>query len=308
MDGAAGRWYFSQVLVRAGGRVERVEFLRHKYGRELLVDAGYVSTYPLFERGGRPHALAFYDILLVTRGRGRFHLDGTVHRVAPGALFLTRPGQVRRWQAPGVDGACIFFTREFVAEAFSDPRFLDRFACFDAARPTAALRLGPAEQRQYRQRFAAMQREIRRLPEDAAHALRAGLYDVLVLLDRFYAARHGRARAAGPRSALAERFEELLEERFRSQQRVADYARALGVSAAHLSALCRARHGQGAGARVRARVVLEARRLLAYTELTAAQVGDQLGFADPSYFTRYFRRETGLAPSAFRRRARGGAR
>ncbi|HZJ70277.1 MAG TPA: helix-turn-helix transcriptional regulator, partial [Planctomycetota bacterium] len=155
----------------------------------------------------------------------------------------------------------------------------------------------------YRQRFAAMQREIRRLPDDAAHALRAVLYEVLVLLDRFYVARHGRARA-GPRSPLAERFGEALEKRFRSQQRVADYARELGVSAAHLSAVCRARHGRGAGALVRARVVLEARRLLAYTGLTAAQVADQLGFADPSYFARYFRREAGMPPSVFRARAR----
>jgi AraC family transcriptional regulator, transcriptional activator of pobA len=302
MDGAPPGWYFSQVERPGAERVERVEFLRHKYGRELLVDAGYVSTYAHFEREGRPHALAFYDILLVTRGRGRFHLDGAGHRVAPGALFLTRPGQVRRWRAAGVDGACIFFTREFVAEAFSDPHFLDRFACFAALRPTAALHLGPAEQRQYRRRFAAMQREIRRLPEDASHALRAVLYDVLVLLDRLYVARHGRPRA-GPPSALAERFEEALEKGFRSQQRVAGYARELGVSAAHLSAVCRARHGRGAGALVRARVVMEARRLLAYTGLTAAEVADQLGFADPSYFARYFRRETGLAPTTFRARA-----
>lgn len=304
MDGARAGWYFSEVGRRVGEGPERVAFLRHKYGRELLVDAGHVSAYARFEREGRPHTLDFYDILLVTRGRGRFHLDGAVHRVAPGALFLTRPGQVRRWEAPDVDGACIFFTRDFVAEAFSDPHFLDRFACFEAARPTGALRLAAAEQRQYRQRFASMQREIRRLPDDAVHALRAVLYEVLVLLDRFYVARHGgRARAAA-RSPLAERFGEALEKHFRVQQRVADYARALGVSAAHLSAVCRARHGRGAGALVRARVVLEARRLLAYTGLTAAQVADQLGFADPSYFARYFRRETGLSPTVYRARAR----
>ena len=45
----------------------------------------------------------------------------------------------------------------------------------------------------------------------------------------------------------------------------------------------------------------EARRLLAYTLMDVAEVGYRLGYEDPSYFSRAFRRETGLSPSAFRR-------
>ncbi|MEO8537322.1 MAG: helix-turn-helix domain-containing protein [Betaproteobacteria bacterium] len=37
-----------------------------------------------------------------------------------------------------------------------------------------------------------------------------------------------------------------------------------------------------------------------YSELTAANVGAALGFDDPAYFARFFRRETGVAPSKFR--------
>jgi len=304
MDGPRARWYFSQMGPRRRtARLEHVEFLRHKYGRELLVDAGYVSTYARFLRDGQAHTLGFHDLLLVTSGRGRFHLDGSVHRVAPGALFLTRPGQVRRWETDAVDGACIFFTDDFVAEAFSDPRFLERFACFAPDRPTGALRLTAAERRAYRRRFAAMQGEIARLREDAVHALRAVLYDVLVLVNRFYLARHPR-RVPAPHPLL-ERFDAALESGFRSRRRLADYAAGLGVSAAHLSAVWRARHGRGAGAAVRARVVLEARRMLAYGGAGAAEVAEQLGFDDPSYFARFFRRETGLSPSAFRARAQG---
>ena len=55
-----------------------------------------------------------------------------------------------------------------------------------------------------------------------------------------------------------------------------------------------------AGADRIVRIVLEARRLLRYTDMTAAMIGYSLGFDDPSYFTRFFTRETGLAPRQYR--------
>jgi AraC family transcriptional activator of pobA len=53
---------------------------------------------------------------------------------------------------------------------------------------------------------------------------------------------------------------------------------------------------------IRERIALEARRLLLYSDLTAGQVADRLGFEDPAYFARFFRREVGITPSAFRTR------
>ena len=61
------------------GRAEtlwRVEFRRRKYGPELLVDAAMLSRLPAFKVTSRAHALSFYDILLVTKGRGSLELDG----------------------------------------------------------------------------------------------------------------------------------------------------------------------------------------------------------------------------------------
>ena len=52
------------------------------------------------------------------------------------------------------------------------------------------------------------------------------------------------------------------------------------------------------------RIVSEARKLLLYTELSAAGVGESLGFDDPAYFARFFRRETGAAPTQFRAMSR----
>ena len=90
--------------------VRAVAFDRGKYGRHLLVDVARVRELAGFISDDTPHALEFFDVMLVTRGAGRFRLDGHAHAVKPGAVLFTRPGQVRQWEAKGLDGTSILFT------------------------------------------------------------------------------------------------------------------------------------------------------------------------------------------------------
>ena len=300
MDAPPPDWYFSTVRRLGGMDGSRVvPFHRTKYGPELLVDAAWVRHMPTFLTEPTPHALSFLDILLVTRGRGVFRLDGEGHRVRPGVLLFTRPGELREWRVRGLDGACLFFTEDFVTETFSDPRFLDQFPFFAPGRRHAALQLGPAERRSFLQRFRAMEREIAALHEDSPHALRAVLYEVLIQLRRWYAARFPAAVAPGIHGAI-ERFRALVERDFAKHRRAADFAAAVSLSPGHLNALCRSQLRRSAGSVIRARLALEAKRLLLYSDLTAAQVADRLGFADPAYFARFVHRELGRSPRALR--------
>ncbi|MCG6858044.1 MAG: helix-turn-helix domain-containing protein [Salaquimonas sp.] len=98
------------------------------------------------------------------------------------------------------------------------------------------------------------------------------------------------------------RFEALIETHFREHWKVADYARELTISPTHLSRVTRAESGQAASALIEARLMREARRALAYTNMTIAQIAYETGFDDPAYFTRAFTRSTGVPPSAWRRR------
>jgi AraC-like DNA-binding protein len=306
MDEPASRWYFSKMPATprtfARPPLGVVEFHRTKYGPELLVDAAFVRDMPTF-RGGvaSPHVLTFHDVLLVTRGRGWLAFEDRRHRVAPGTVVFTAPGEPRQLQVPGIDGACLFFTEAFVAEAFSDPRFLERFAFFRPGRPSPVLVLRPAQRRAFAQRFRNMRREIAALRGDAPQALRALLYELLVLLNRWYEARHRTPGRAFP-SPHAERFRAMVERDFRWRHRVAEYARELGLTPGHLNTLCRAGLGASAGTVIRARITLEAKRRLAYGGEAAAAVGAALGFDDPAYFSRFFRRQAGVSPSGFRSR------
>lgn len=102
------------------------------------------------------------------------------------------------------------------------------------------------------------------------------------------------------RFALVRDFAILLEKRFRSGDAVADYAKALGVTATHLSRLCKEASGRPAHALLTERVMHEARRLLLDTDMTARDVSGLLGFSSPAYFTRAFAQVTGQTPTEFR--------
>lgn len=288
MAGKAGK--------RAG--VRSVDFHATKYGRPLLVDAAFIADMPAFDSSRRPYRLTFYDILLVTRGRGGFALDDADYKVAPGVVLFTRPGEVRRWTVTGLDGACLFFAPDFVREAFSDPHFVEHFAFFRPGRPSGALRLTTRQRAEFLKRFAAMRAEFAQVGVDTSHLLRARLYELLVLLNRWYTRAHGDSR---PRpDSITARFTALVDRDFRKEHRVAAYAAALGVTPGHLSLLCKTTLGLTAGAVIHERLAVEAKRLLLFTATSAADIGYALGFEDPAYFSRFFRRLTGRAPRQYR--------
>ncbi|MBT9385056.1 helix-turn-helix domain-containing protein [Pseudooceanicola sp. CBS1P-1] len=87
--------------------------------------------------------------------------------------------------------------------------------------------------------------------------------------------------------------------------RVADHARALGITPGHLTRICRAATGLSASRYLETAVMTEAARLLAFTRINAAEIGYRLGFEDPSYFSRRFRALRGETPSAYRARVAG---
>ena len=81
---------------------------------------------------------------------------------------------------------------------------------------------------------------------------------------------------------------------------VQGYARHIGVTPGHLTEAVKAATGRPASALVREARVREAKRLLTGTALTVRQVATRVGFGDPAYFCRFFRRETGVSPGGFR--------
>ena len=97
------------------------------------------------------------------------------------------------------------------------------------------------------------------------------------------------------------KFRLLLEDKYKSHWPVEKYADALGLTPARLNRICHAITEKTAGLLIQDRLTLEAQRLLIYTNATSSMVASELGFHDPAYFARFFKRRTGLSPIEFRK-------
>jgi AraC family transcriptional regulator, transcriptional activator of pobA len=95
-------------------------------------------------------------------------------------------------------------------------------------------------------------------------------------------------------------FTNLIEQDYMHHHQLTFYATKIGISTAHLNAVCREFIQRSALDLIHARIMLEAKRNLVYTSLTIKTVAEMLGFADPAYFTRFFKRQVGLSPKEFR--------
>ena len=101
-----------------------------------------------------------------------------------------------------------------------------------------------------------------------------------------------------------ERFMELVDAHFREHRPVGFFAERLGLSPTHLNRLARFHLGESVQALIDRRLVAEARRALVFTIEPATAVALSLGFSDPAYFNRFFRKHTGMTPGRFRASAR----
>lgn len=97
-----------------------------------------------------------------------------------------------------------------------------------------------------------------------------------------------------------QRFRDLVEARFRQQPALSACATELGITPTQLNRVCQQVLGHAALGVLHARLVLEAQRELAYTNLSVKQIAFDLGFTDAGYFTRFFQRRTGSAPTVWR--------
>lgn len=121
----------------------------------------------------------------------------------------------------------------------------------------------------------------------------------LAQLERQAGARPSGARASG-RQSLYTRWVVLVEAHHREHWPVSRYAQRLGLSAERLNRMVRAETGLNAQAVLHERLVREACRHLLHVAAPVSKLAFELGFEDPAYFCRFFKRHTGLSPRAFR--------
>jgi AraC-like DNA-binding protein len=100
---------------------------------------------------------------------------------------------------------------------------------------------------------------------------------------------------------LIRRFNILVEQHFREHHQVSDYAEMLYKSPKTLSNVFAEAGHKTPLQMIHYRIALEAKRLLSQTDKLAKEIAFELGFDEPAHFSRFFKKETDMSPSAFRK-------
>lgn len=253
---------------------------------------------------GRPE---FHGFLLLTRGSCIHEVDFERFTCRAGSLLHVRPGQVQRWGLrDGVEGFLLIFEPTFLLptrrRGARDVEMFDELGFDEAAWPVLA-QLKPRDLRAAADWMERLERTL--VEADGSPPLRA-LARHLLLATLIDVARRFPFAFEVPKvpRARAHRLREDVERSFRVTRNVGDYAARWGVSTRTLDRLSRDAFGISLKGAIDARVVIEARRLLAHTGLSIAAIGESLGFSEATNFGKFFEARTGEPPGAFRARQR----
>ena len=252
-----------------------------------------------------PHRHDYHELVWVREGEGEHRLDGATVPVAPRTLTVIGRGQVHVFASGrGLRGAVVRFGDELVyggAERRAAPGWLL------AGRGGRTVPVPAGDVAALEGVIAALGAEASLPPDARAAELEHHLVAVLLLwIERWYDASRIDAREPGDADVqLQRRFARLLESDFARHHDAAHYADALAVPPAALSRALSEVTGRSTKELITDRVMLEAARLLRFTDLAVGEVAHRAGFSDPLYFSRAFKRHAGEAPSDFRAAVRG---
>jgi AraC family transcriptional regulator, transcriptional activator of pobA len=263
------------------------------------------TTVPPLRHG--QHAHDFPVLAYFTAAGGTVAAGGRVRAITGGEVFVIAPGDVVGPFDPAAGtpgGWAVSFAPEVfgpdVPGSYLAWRTHPLLAPFVRGAASGALRLPvpPAERPGWDDRIAALRRELDERRDGYREAAVAQLTLLLVAVSRLAGDVVDDLRD-NREPLLAEVFA-VIEERYPQPLSLRDVARAVSVSPGHLTTTVRRRTGRTVQEWIVERRMVQARRLLAASDLAVAEVGRRVGYPDPGYFARVFARANGVSPGRWR--------
>lgn len=177
--------------------IKKYDFYKTKYGDELLIDLISLKDLEKYIKEDCPHYLTYFDITLLTGGKGFFRTDQYQYEIKPGTIVFSSPGQIRYWNTDVVpEGYVLIFEEEFLSRFLNDLQFINDLKYFNTGNNPPEMCLEFDDMHHLINLMDNIAREIKTFSFNDQYILQALLYQTLVWLNRKYSTAYQTANAA----------------------------------------------------------------------------------------------------------------
>lgn len=246
-----------------------------------------------------PHQLLFYNLIYFTEGQGRHFVDFTWYPVQANSIVYLTKDQINAFDFTGsLNGYCIVFTQAYFVECFSN--LPDHFI-FRLFNPQITSPILPLPQTSDFDRYFNLLHAEYQRPEGFNQAKVLQALFTILLSKAESIKQHQTLHLEDTASVeLFLKFTQLLTQQFTHSRKAMFYARELAITYKHLNDTCQKLIRKSAKQVIDDYVVLQAKRRLINSSIKSTELAFDLGFDEPTNFTKYFKNHTGFTPKAFK--------
>lgn len=247
------------------------------------------------------HKHNFFICILFTKGIGNHQIDFNTYPIQPGSVFFLRPGQIHHWEFETQPEGYIFLhTQDFYENLYLNGK-LNQFPFYSSIKNPPLLALSQQEINNVTPRFEELIGEFR---NNTRHYINLKIVSLLSLIyiemSRFYTFSSQSVKIVSPiNMRIITKLQAFIEMHYKEEKSPGFYAGKLFMTTKHLNRVVKTSLSKTTTDLITDRVVLEAKRLMVHSENSMAAISYELGFQDYAYFSRVFKRTTGISPKKF---------
>lgn len=249
-----------------------------------------------------PHQHDFFEVLYLSKGSGFHVIDGNKYEINPPSVFFMSPGQAHKIEfSNDIEGYIFIFTEDFYLINQSNQNRLIEFPFFFTIRQdNPPLYLSTQDDVKFLESlFEKGITEIKKGDSFSIELLRSILDLILTFSSTIYQIDKNTLNK-GKGHIVVKKFFQLIEDNYHKNLTVSEYADQLAITPNHLTQTVNNLTGKTSSQIIKAKQVLEIKRLLVHTNLSVTEIASRLNFPDQSYFAKFFKRETGISPLQYR--------
>lgn len=195
----------------------------------------------------------------------------------------------------------VIFNREFYCIRDHDAEVSCQGFLFFGSSMPPVVTLNGNEVNSFEAIFFILKEEFETRDHIQGEMLRSLLKRLLIKATRLIKKENPETDVSTPQYDLVRQYHILVEQNFREKHQVADYAEMLFKSPKTISNLFKKSGNKSPLKIVNERIILEAKRLLFYSDKTAEEIGYEVGFSEPAHFSKFFKKQVGSPPATFKK-------